>query len=292
MSAHALHRRGELEGWLSAYSVFCQRLSRGRFRALVVDYDGTLVDEPDRMKDDLPGEMADELCRLLEIGLYLGVATGRGGSVGEILRKAIPESLWTQVIIGYYSGSDIASLTDIKRPNTNDTVVPALAPIQAAFVQSGNLDIDVVIKSRSKQITLIPRTVEDLPRVLEIVHDVLDHSDGRATVRHSAHSIDLLAPGVSKRDVVTAVRCAASVDPGSPVLCIGDSGRRPGNDYELLSMPYGLSVDSVSHDPETCWNLAKAGERGAAVTSSYLRDLAPGHTFGKAFVSFTMSRKE
>jgi hypothetical protein len=57
------------------------------------------------------------------------------------------------------------------------------------------------------------------------------------------------------------------------VLCIGDRGRWPGNDFALLQEPYSLSVDEVSPDPNTCWNLAPPGHRGIQVTLDYLQSL-------------------
>src|SRR5262249_53339365 len=88
----------------------------------------------------------------------------------------------------------------------------------------------------------------------------------------SSHSLDVLAPGVSKQLVVEACKSAAAMR-GNPVdaLCIGDRGRWPGNDYVLLSNPYSLSVDTVSPDPDTCWNIAPAGCRGVQATLAYLR---------------------
>jgi hypothetical protein len=57
---------------------------------------------------------------------------------------------------------------------------------------------------------------------------------------------------------------------GGAVLAIGDRGCWPGNDYELLSSPLSLSVDEVSADPETAWNVAPAGARGIEALVSYL----------------------
>jgi hypothetical protein len=59
----------------------------------------------------------------------------------------------------------------------------------------------------------------------------------------------------------------------APILTIGDRGRWPGNDFELLREPFALSVDEISVDPDTCWNLALPGQRGLAVTIDYLAAL-------------------
>ena len=57
---------------------------------------------------------------------------------------------------------------------------------------------------------------------------------------------------------------------GACVLSVGDKGQWPGNDYELLNTPYSLSVDEVSADPDTCWNIAPAGHRGTQAVLDYL----------------------
>ena len=89
-------------------------------------------------------------------------------------------------------------------------------------------------------------------------------------VTRSSHSIDILAPGVSKLNVISRVRELVGE---APLLTIGDRGRWPGNDYELLREPFSLTVDEVSVDRATCWNLARPGQRGPSVTLEYLRAL-------------------
>jgi hypothetical protein len=94
-------------------------------------------------------------------------------------------------------------------------------------------------------------------------------------VLQSSHSIDVIAPGVSKRTLAERLAELGGATPksGQP-LCIGDRGRWPGNDYELLQAPHSLSVDEVSADPETCWLLSSPGEKGVQATLEYLAGLA------------------
>jgi hypothetical protein len=51
---------------------------------------------------------------------------------------------------------------------------------------------------------------------------------------------------------------------------LGDRGRWPGNDFDLLSDVLGLSVDEVSSDPLQCWNLAPPGLLGPQAAVYYL----------------------
>ncbi len=84
--------------------------------------------------------------------------------------------------------------------------------------------------------------------------------------------MDVLAPGVSKRAVVVALMELHGCNENS-VLCIGDRGQWPGNDFSLLNQPNSLSVDEVSQDPETCWNLAPPGLRGTQAALAYIGQL-------------------
>ena len=92
----------------------------------------------------------------------------------------------------------------------------------------------------------------------------------KTTITRSSHSIDILAPGVSKLNVLARLRERTG---DAPILSIGDRGRWPGNDYELLRGAFALSVDEISVDPASCWNLAECGQRGVAATLEYLRAL-------------------
>jgi hypothetical protein len=85
--------------------------------------------------------------------------------------------------------------------------------------------------------------------------------------------MDVLAPGVRKRTVLNHIAAMLGKEVTSQVLCIGDRGQWPGNDFSLLDDPYALSVDEVSQDPATCWNLAPAGSRGAQACLQYLRKI-------------------
>jgi hypothetical protein len=88
-------------------------------------------------------------------------------------------------------------------------------------------------------------------------------------VLRSGHSVDILAPGVSKLAVVrwAAELAGCSTD---EVLCVGDQGCWPGNDHELLGTPLSLSANVTSADPDRCWNLAPAGSSESQATLGYL----------------------
>ena len=108
-------------------------------------------------------------------------------------------------------------------------------------------------------------------RLWDLAHQVIQTSgiQGVAVTR-SSHSVDIVAPGVSKMNVVRRLREAVGDE---PILVIGDRGRWPGNDHELLSEPFALGVDEISTDPATCWHLGQPGQRGPMVTFEYLSAL-------------------
>ena len=120
---------------------------------------------------------------------------------------------------------------------------------------------------RKYQITLTVARKLSEERLWETVQEIVQASgatDVRAT--RSTHSVDLIAPGVSKLNVVRRMQA----DGCSNVLPIGDRGKWPGNDFELLQQPLSLSVDETNSDPSTCWNLGAWGQRGICITLDYL----------------------
>jgi hypothetical protein len=85
-------------------------------------------------------------------------------------------------------------------------------------------------------------------------------------VLRSSHSVDVI-PGVSSKMRVLEEVLRRT---GPEILAIGDRGCWPGNDYEMLTTPFALSVDEVSPDPDAAWNLAPAGQRGVGALLHYL----------------------
>ena len=43
---------------------------------------------------------------------------------------------------------------------------------------------------------------------------------------------------------------------------MGDYGTVEGNGYEMLTSKYSLSVDRVSKNTDSCWNIAPSGMKG------------------------------
>jgi fructoselysine-6-P-deglycase FrlB-like protein len=274
-SIATLQARGSLASWSSSYRAFLARLARAHFRGIVLDYDGTLCCEDERF-NPLSEKVGRELNRLLRSGVALGIATGRGKSVKPTLREAIQPRFWKRVLVGYYNGGDIAPLDDDARPNNTEAVVPPLQLVATALKKAIKAPNVAKVTLRLPQITIEPGqngNPDDLWNLVQhLIYVVAD--PGVIAVR-SSHSIDVVAPGVSKRSVVNRIRELVGGNPETPILCVGDRGLWPGNDYFLLGTPHSLSVDEVSLELDSCWNLAEPGCRGLPATLDYLKRLEP-----------------
>ena len=87
----------------------------------------------------------------------------------------------------------------------------------------------------------------------------------------STRSVDVIPMTTTK---LTVLRALNGIRPDSTFLCIGDRPRWPGNDAELLTHDFSLSVDEVAGSPTGVWNLAPAGVLGSAALRYYLGQIA------------------
>jgi len=281
---HGPANNSEYQTWQKAYKRFINRLSKEKIGGIVLDYDGTLVDGRRRF---LPPEqdLCNELIRLLDAGVKIGFATGRGKSIRHDLRKdgVIPEKYWDQILIGYYNGSAISLLSDESSPNGKSSCQKELADIAKLLVT--NLQVDSIkptITKREKQVTVEPSVAISESFLWQSVQDQLSYSGNYAAkVVRSSHSIDIIAEDVSKVAVIREIE--KLISPDAAILTIGDRGRWPGNDTELLGSRFSLSVDEVSSAQDRCWNICPAGMRGPQGTLHYLNriQLKDGFVFFK-----------
>ena len=261
---------GEFGRWREALAAFRKRLRDARFVGIVLDYDGTVVDARHRFDPPKP-EMAAELARLAGAGVRVAIATGRGKSVRHDMQRCLPRALWPLVLVGYYNGAEVALLDDDSAPDGSENVCVALQPLSEALSRHPELSESVCQEDRRSQITLQAASVMSKGRLWDLVHHVIQliGADDVGVTR-SDHSVDIVAAGVSKLNVVRRLRETVG---DAPILAIGDRGRWPGNDHELLSEPFALGVDEISVDSTTCWHLGKPGQRGPTVTLEYLSTL-------------------
>ena len=269
VDANRLDAVSDLGRWSDALDAFLARLRAADFAGVVLDYDGTIVDARHRSEPAAP-KMISELARLAEAGVCVGIATGRGKSVRHHLQQRLPRTLWPLFTVGYYNGAEIAPLEDDSIPDGSASVCETLQPLADALRRQPELAKCASQDDRVFQITLRTDVVPAI-QLWVLVCQVIHTTGTRdVTATCSSHSVDIVTAEASKLNIVRHLRESVS---GAPLLAIGDRGRWPGNDHELLAEPLALGVDEVSVDPATCWNLGEPGQRGPTVTLEYLSAL-------------------
>ena len=272
VNVNRLIERGDFSRWRSELATFKKKLSAQVFSAIVFDYDGTLVDTRERFvppKQDI----INELIRVLNHGVIVGIATGRGASIRRDLQSCLPQNLWERVIVGYYNGADTAPLSDDTHPNGTQVAGRELTELASELRNNSELKEIATQEDRTWQITLKPCQAIPEDRLWNIANQIIQLHGINVSVVRSSHSIDILAPGISKLSVINYIFDLVGNAANFEVLKIGDRGRWPGNDFVLLREPFSLSVDELSADPFTCWNLAPCGQRGVQATFGYCQAL-------------------
>jgi fructoselysine-6-P-deglycase FrlB-like protein len=180
-----------------------KRLAGAAFRGLVLDYDGTIV-PTDHRYDPPPSAVIDELVRLHRAGLRIGIATGRGGSAGEDLRRALPVDMHSAILMGYYNGGYLRTL-DV---DIDEEPAPAIGGIeQVAGWLDTHRDLfhEFRLRKNGVQITIDTRHLVHPERFVTDLAGCPPVADGRAVIARSGHSFDILAAGASKLNVVREI---------------------------------------------------------------------------------------
>jgi len=248
-----------------AFGDVCERFRNAKFHGLVLDYDGTVCDHVDRF-GAIPKAMGESLNGFVEAGFLLGIATGRGKSVRKALQGAISKNAWKRVEIGYYNGGVVAGLEDDTQPMADCCIARALQSASDALDEFTHSGFELSI--RPKQITVEARTTMNVRELWFRVAQCLEKAGVNGVkVVASTRSVDVVLEETSK---LALVRALQKERPNSTFLCIGDRPCWPGNDAQLLSQDFSLSVDEVDGSPSSAWNMAPAGVLGAAALQFYL----------------------
>ncbi|WP_104595438.1 hypothetical protein [Xanthomonas arboricola] len=241
--------------------------------AVVMDYDGTLVDSSKRYQP-LDECIAKELRRLLDLGVVIGVATGRGDSIQQELREALPDPRhWPRVIVGYHNGAKVLRLDEVAPELDGEPSHHQLLAAYEVLMRELHVSDLGTLRCRQHQLTVTPIAGQSLTHAWRATRECLDrHGMEGIRVWLSSHSVDVLSPVCSKLHVVEHVANVAGCTLEA-VLRIGDRGAWPGNDWELLAAPLCVSVDECSSDPSAGWNLAPPQMKGMRATTHWLRRL-------------------
>ncbi len=256
----------EYSEWKELYEAFVTKTKKAKFGSLICDYDGTLCSPFNRFTG-MGDEVKSSLIKFLKKGFVLGVVSGRGVSLRNDLLKILdghPELL-KNVVVGYYNGSDIATLSNPEHPVKNVAMHVSLQIVKDKLLRMGLKSDD-----SPNQLTFGSKTTQEWTALKEVILNEMMLLNLRdITMVESSHSIDIIPRDIaSKNNILThCKRLSKSLGLSQEVLCIGDKGQWPGNDYALLANEYGLSVNEVSSLPETCWNICPPGlrdEKGVA----------------------------
>lgn len=288
----AINRKAKIEGaailsdnslksWKGYYESFIETLSLAKFGSLVFDYDGTLCSSANRFKG-MGEDVQQLLVNFVKKGFVLGIISGRGKSLREDLEKAFAKTpeLKKNVIVGYYNGSDIAPLTNSKRPDKTSAMHPSLKIIQGKLAKIG-----IIGAESPNQLTFGSASTDEWSTLRDALLNemmLLDLED--ITVVESSHSIDVIPRKIASKNNMLAHCYKKSKQLGlaKEALCIGDKGQWPGNDYALLANKYSLSVGEVSSNPETGWNICPAGLRDEKAVAYLFEKIK----FSKGYFSF------
>ena len=250
---------------------YLETLGATNYQGIVFDYDETLCPIEDRF-GPLPQSIANALSDIVSHGIALGIASGRGRSVGAALRESLDVALHHKIIVGYYNGAQVRRL-DAGPPAQAGDTSPQLEDLVTLIQNHPLLPSVASFEVRMEQLTLMPEAHVPLELVQELVSEIVTDADiPDVSVMRSSHAIDIVRADVSKHSVVEACLEVVRRDRlDGQVLRIGDKGNRTGNDFALLSNPHSLSVADCPKNTLWAWNLALSGHRGPSATLDYIQ---------------------
>lgn len=260
---------------------FYANMSRTQFRALVLDYDNTVIND-NNIESCCYRNIINILSTMLSHGIVLGFATGRGMSIREQLCDFLPQEYWGNVWIAYYNGNYLAPMSDSAKLNVvaTTTIKSVFSKLNESgyFIPSSTIGLlaqHPTIELKNNQIT-VTIAAKDIRWVRGVINEIVRSisCEHELKILESDHSIDIICYETSKESLYRLFR----EEKGLTTLCIGDSGNYQGNDYELLTSEFSLSVDKTSISPDSCWNLAPPGYRGPRALEYYLGQVSLGKT--------------
>lgn len=240
---------------LQAYQEWRTWTREQTIRALVLDYDGTLVSTSGRFAKPR-SDLREKLITLMEAGLLLGFATGRGDSLIDALRQWVPPSLQPQILLGLHNGAWESRLdVPADEPTLSAEWIPQLMDALGPLLRTQAFDVRV----GSTQLSLWPLGIgASLDQVRGAVMSVIEATGITARVASSGHSVDVIDIQHGKGKFFRRFEGVYGT-----AVAVGDQGNVGGNDFSLLAATrLSVSVDRCSPDLDRCWNIAREGKSG------------------------------
>lgn len=238
-----------------AYTQWRAQAMKAHIRGLLLDYDGTCV--VTRHRWSLPTQIVqDALLSLLEQGIVVGFASGRGRSLHRDLRQWVPKQYWNMIWLGLHNGTLPMKLSaEMPATDRSDEGIESLRERLRPFEDAGTFSVDV--SGSQMSLTSAVLSVEAISGLTNTAAS----RDPRLVLRvqASAHSVDVI-PALAGKD--TYLRTMQEQISGD-ILVVGDQGNLGGNDFAMLAAtPLSISVDRCSADPTRCWNITSADTIG------------------------------
>jgi HAD superfamily hydrolase (TIGR01484 family) len=256
-------------GMARARNAFVDSLAQQDFRAVVFDYDGTLT-ASQRKTAPPSAPVVEHLKRLVEAGVLVGIASGRGDSIQEELDKVLPAEILEKLYLGLYNGGWIGTAaTAISIPSGTVEFLSHVTRITRKLKSLG-VPIERIKSTHPYQVSIRFRDGLPTDQMWFVVADALRQAGlTTGTLFRSKHSVDVLTPGVSKSGLIAHMIQQETIDPHQ-ILTMGDQGAWPGNDVSLLEHRFSLSVDMPSRRLDRGWKLAPGHKRDVDATIWYL----------------------
>lgn len=241
------------------------------FRAIVFDYDGTLCSS--HTTDHPPATaVIEHLKRLVDAGVLVGIASGRGGSIQEHISSLLPDTA-EKIHLGLYNGGWIENASVPPKPSSEVSEFISHATRIVGRLKLIGAPITTIRPTQPFQVSIRFQEGAKPDDIWMVIADSLRQAglDISGAVK-SKHSVDILAPGVSKSRLVAYLIEQFKVHPYE-IITFGDQGAWPGNDAALLEHRFSLSVDQPSRRLDRGWKLAPDSRRDVDAMLWYLDHL-------------------
>lgn len=145
--------------------------------------------------------------------------------------------------------------------------------MESVYHKLQNFKFNIRPELKPDQITIEIQNKSEWKKVREaIIQFIQELNLSNIQILESSHSMDIVNQRKSNKLNILEYcsQKALNNELSDKCLCIGDKGKWPGNDFQLLSSPYSLSVDEVSMLPDSCWNFSPLGLKNIESTIYYL----------------------